>query len=101
MRKNYTKYIHNIYEIKKYHFHIEFWHVRKEFSKENKIQYILHIEASKKLYGGFKMERNVVIVPEEKYQKIKDEMKKENDYFTAFEYETLTQRLGEIWANEL
>lgn len=47
------------------------------------------------------MERNVVIVPEEKYQKIKKEMKKENDYFTAFEYETLTQRLGEIWANEL
>ena len=47
------------------------------------------------------MERNVVIVPEEKYQKIKKEMKKENDYFTAFEYEVLTQRLGEILANEL
>ena len=39
-------------------------------------------------------------IEEEKYQRIKKEMKKKNDYFTAFEYEVLTQRLGEIWANE-
>ena len=41
-----------------------------------------------------------VFIEEEKYQRIKKEMKKKNDYFTAFEYEVLTQRLGEIWANE-
>lgn len=35
-------------------------------------------------------------IEEEKYQRIKKEMNKKNDYFTAFEYEVLTQRLGEI-----
>ena len=45
------------------------------------------------------MENNVTIIPEAEYQKIKNELGKENEWFSKMEIEILTQRLGEIQAN--
>lgn len=45
------------------------------------------------------MEKNVTIIPENEYQKIKNELGKENEWFSRIEIEILTQRLGEIQAN--
>ena len=45
------------------------------------------------------MENNVEIIPENEYQKIKNELGKENEWFSRMEIEILTQRLGEIQAN--
>ena len=45
------------------------------------------------------MENNVTIIPENEYQKIKNELGKENEWFSKMEIEILTQRLGEIQAN--
>lgn len=42
------------------------------------------------------MEKNVTIIPEAEYQKIKNELGKENEWFSRMEIEILTQRLGEI-----
>jgi hypothetical protein len=42
------------------------------------------------------MENNVTIIPENEYQKIKNELGKENEWFSRMEIEILTQRLGEI-----
>lgn len=42
------------------------------------------------------MENNVEIIPENEYQKIKNELGKENEWFSRMEIEILTQRLGEI-----
>ena len=46
------------------------------------------------------MEKNVTIIPEAKYQKIKNELGKENEWFSRMEIEILTQWLGEIQANQ-
>ena len=42
------------------------------------------------------MEENVTIIPENEYQKIKNELGKENEWFSRMEIEILTQWLGEI-----
>lgn len=42
------------------------------------------------------MEKDVVFIEEEKYQKIKKEIGKENDVYTLEEYIELSERLGEI-----
>lgn len=42
------------------------------------------------------MGNNVTIIPENEYQKIKNELGKENEWFSRMEIEILTQRLGEI-----
>jgi len=47
------------------------------------------------------MENNVTIIPENEYQKIKNELGKENEWFSRMEIEILTQWLGEIQANWL
>lgn len=44
------------------------------------------------------MEKDVVIIPENEYQKIKKELGKENEWFSKMEIGILTQRLGEIQA---
>lgn len=46
------------------------------------------------------MEKNVTIIPEAEYQKIKNELGKENEWFSRMEIEILTQWLGEIQANQ-
>lgn len=42
------------------------------------------------------MEKDVIFINEQKYQKIKQEMEKESDIYTMEEYIKLSEKLGEI-----